>query len=119
MPKRITQLMAMKPRKPRKTRAMNYQALVKAIQSTHQEMKGRAVTAVNQALVLRNWLVGAYIVEYEQGGTDRAKYGARLLERLAQDLSARQMKGLDQRGLRDCRLFYRLYQQIRGAVSPE
>ena len=98
---------------------MNYEALVKIIASAHQVMRGRAVTAVHQALVLRNWLIGAYIVEYEQGGTDRAKYGARLLERLAQDLAARQIKGLDQRGLRDCRLFYRLYPQIRGAVSPE
>jgi len=98
---------------------MNYRSLVKIIESTHQEMKTRAVTTVNQALVLRNWFVGAYIVEYEQGGTDRAKYGVRLLERLAQDLSARQMKGLDQRGLRDCRLFYRLYPQIRGSVTPE
>src|SRR3989338_3032200 len=103
----------------RKTKSMNYKALVKIIESTHQEMKFRVVTAVNQALVLRNWLIGAYIVEYEQGGTDRAKYGARLLERLAQDLAARQMKGLDQRGLRDCRLFYRLYPQIRGSLTPE
>lgn len=102
-----------------KLKSMNYRALVKAIQLAHREMKGRAVTAVNQALVLRNWVIGAYIVEYEQGGSDRAKYGARLLERLAQDLAARQMKGLDQRSLRDCRLFYRFYPQIRGAVTPE
>lgn len=109
----------MNPKGNSKIKSMNYQSLVKAIESTHQEMKGRAVMAVNQALVLRNWIVGAYIVEYEQGGTDRAKYGTRLLERLAQDLTARQMKGVDQRSLRDCRLFYRFYPQIRGTASPE
>jgi len=103
----------------RKTKSMNYKALVKIIESTHQEMKFRVVTAVNQALVLRNWLIGTYIVEYEQGGTDRAKYGTRLLERLAQDLAARKMKGLDPRGLRDCRAFYRLYPQIRGSLTPK
>lgn len=107
------------PKRNSKAKPMNYHALVKAIESTHREMRGRAVTAVNQTLVLRNWFIGAYIVEYEQGGTDRAKYGVRLLERLAQDLAARQMKGLDQRGLRDCRLFYRLYPQIRGSLPPE
>ena len=42
-------------------------------------MVTRAAVAVNQALVLRNWLIGAYIVEFEQNGTDRAKYGTRLL----------------------------------------
>lgn len=98
---------------------MNYKTLVKAIQSAHWEMRGRAVTAVNQALVLRNWVIGAYIVEYEQGGTDRAKYGARLLERLAQDIATQGMKGLDPRGLRDCRAFYRIYPQIRGSVTPK
>ncbi len=73
---------------------MNYASLVKAINSATSELQGRAVAAVNQALVLRNWLVGAYLVEFEQKGKDRAKYGARLLEKLAQDLAARRVKGL-------------------------
>jgi predicted nuclease of restriction endonuclease-like (RecB) superfamily len=73
----------------------------------------------NQALVLRNWIVGAYIIEYEQGGADRAKYGERLLERLAEDLLAKSIKGLDERTLRQCRTFSQVYPQIRGAVSPE
>jgi len=34
-------------------------------------------------MVARNWLIGWYIVEYEQIGADRAKYGSRLIERLA------------------------------------
>lgn len=102
-----------------KKKTSNYQSLIKAIQFAHQEMKGRAASAVNQALVLRNWIIGAFIVEYEQGGTDRAKYGTRLLERLSKDLEKRRLKGLDQRSLRDCRLFYRFYPQIRGAVTPE
>lgn len=109
----------MNPKGNSKIKSMNYQSLVKAIESMHQEMKGRAVMAVNQALVLRNWIVGAYIVEYEQGGTDRAKYGTRLLERLATDLVKRQLKGLDPRGLRDCRACYRFYPQIRGSLTPK
>jgi len=37
---------------------MNYPRLVKAIDAASQQWQARAVTAVNQALVLRNWLVG-------------------------------------------------------------
>jgi hypothetical protein len=65
---------------------MNYAGLVKAINSATSQLQGRAASAVNQALVIRNWTVGACIVEFEQSGKDRAKYGARLLERLAGDL---------------------------------
>lgn len=30
---------------------------------------------MNASLTIRNWLVGAYLVEFEQEGEDRAKYG--------------------------------------------
>ena len=82
-------------------------------------MVGRAAAAVNQALVIRNWLVGAHIVEYEQEGSDRAKYGARLLERLAEDLSGRGVRGLNVRTLQNCRLLYLTYPQIRQPVVAE
>ena len=88
---------------------MNYAALIKAINSTTTRMQGQAAAASNQALVIRNWLVGAYLVEFEQHGKDRAKYGARLMERVARDLAAKKMKGLDQRALRDCRLLFQCY----------
>lgn len=98
---------------------MNYAALVKAINSATTELQGRSAAAVNHALVIRNWLAGAWIVEFEQKGQDRAKYGTRLLETLAHDMAAREVKGLDARTLRDCRFLFQLYPQIRGSVSPE
>ena len=99
---------------------MNYAALLKAIDSTTAQLQGRAAAAVNQALVIRNWMVGAYLVEYEQNGRDRAAYGKRLLVTLAGDLAAREIKGLgDPRVLRDCRAFYRVYPQIRGSLTRE
>ncbi len=98
---------------------MNYVSLVKAINAATTELQGRAAAAVNQALVLRNWLVGAYLVEFEQKGKDRAKYGARLLEKLAEDMASCGLKGLDERTLRDCRFLFQRYAQIRGAVTPE
>lgn len=99
---------------------MKYVELVKTIDTASRQLLGRAAAAVNQSLVIRNWLIGAYIVEFEQNGEDRARYGARLLERLAADLGKRNMKGLDDpRILRDCRTLYRLYPQIRGTLSRE
>jgi len=105
------------PHKP--GRKQSYAALLKAIESANTQMIGRAAAVVNQALVIRNWIIGAYIVEYEQGGADRAKYGAQLLERLAGDLAARSVKGLELRNLRNCRLLYLHYPHIRQTVSAE
>jgi len=82
-------------------------------------MVGRVATVANQALVLRNWAVGAYVVEFEQNGADRAKYGARLLETLAGDLRAKGVKGLGARTLRDCASFYALYPEIRQPAVAE
>ncbi len=98
---------------------MNYAALIKAINTATAQLRGRAAAAFNQALVVRNWMAGAWIIEFEQTGKDRAKYGARLLEILADDLASKGLKGLDLRTLRDCRKFTVLYPQIRGTLSPE
>ncbi len=98
---------------------MNYAALIKAIQSATTQLQWRAATAVNQALVRRNWIVGAYLVEFEQKGADRAKYGERLLEKLADDLAAKGVNGLELRNLRNCRLLYSEYPQIRHTLSAE
>ena len=97
-----------------------YGRLIRAISAIDTEMVGRVATVANQALVLRNWLVGAYIVEFEQHGADRAKYGSRLLERLAADLKDKGVRGLgDPRVLRDCRVLFQTYPQIRGSVTRE
>jgi predicted nuclease of restriction endonuclease-like (RecB) superfamily len=89
-----------------------YSALIKAISGADTQLLTRVATVANQALVLRNWLVGAYIVEFEQKGADRAKYGARLLETLALDLKAKGIKGLGFTTLKMCRLFFQTYPTI-------
>lgn len=71
---------------------------------------------MNQGLVLRNWLVGAYVVEFEQGGEDRAKYGDTLLPRLAKDLARRRISGLGVSILERCRRFYQLTPQLAGSI---
>jgi len=103
-------------RDTRSARKTGYPQLVSAISAINTQMVGRVATVANQALVLRNWIVGAYIVEFEQDGADRAKYGARLLETLAEDLNQRGVKGLGARTLWNCKAFYSLYPQIRQSA---
>lgn len=98
---------------------MNYASLVKAIQSATTQLQGRVATVANQALVLRNWLVGAYLIEFEQNGKERAKYGDGLLERVAEDLLRAGTTGLHERVLRSCRQVYLIYPQIRLTLSAE
>ena len=51
---------------------------------------------------------------------DPANYGQKLLESVAADLAKKEIKGLtDPRVLRDCRVLYRVYPQIRGSVTRE
>ena len=98
---------------------MNYEQLVIAIDAATRSLLGRAAQAVNQALVLRNWMIGAHLVEFEQSGEDRATYGEQLLANLANDLRAKGLKGLGISMLKNCRQFYRVYPQIRQSLTGE
>ena len=45
------------------------------------------IIAANKAMVLTYWHVGKRIVEQEQAGKERAKYGQALIEALADELT--------------------------------
>jgi predicted nuclease of restriction endonuclease-like (RecB) superfamily len=99
---------------------MNYSGLIKSITGATVRLQENVAAVANHALVIRNWLVGAWLVEFEQSGKDRAKYGQKLLESVAADLAKKEIKGLsDPRVLRDCRVLYRVYPQIRGSLTRE
>jgi predicted nuclease of restriction endonuclease-like (RecB) superfamily len=96
-------------RKAEPERALDYEALVSSIAQAHTEAQRSAAQAVNLRLTLRNWLIGYYIVEYEQRGNDRAEYGAKLLDALARDLRRRIGRGFTKRYLEMFRQFYVTY----------
>lgn len=98
---------------------LNFDELIDSIHQTHSVLQLNAQKAVNQNLTVRNWLIGCYIIEYEQGGDDRAKYGERLLDEMAKSLKTLALKGLDSRSLRSCRTFYTTYPQIWGSVTAK
>ena len=58
------------------------------------------------ALAEAYWQIGKRIVEQEQQGDDTPEYGARLLERLSEDLQHKPGKGFPVRNLRKMRRFY-------------
>jgi predicted nuclease of restriction endonuclease-like (RecB) superfamily len=91
--------------------------LVKEISNLHIFLQQKSLQQINTLLSIRNWMIGLYIIEYEQNGSDRAKYGARVIKELAKLLSGTAIKGLDERALRSCRSFYLTYPQIWGTVS--
>ncbi|MBI2961561.1 MAG: hypothetical protein HYY28_14705 [Betaproteobacteria bacterium] len=87
--------------------------------------EGRQI-AIDYSIVVRLSvvdLIRAYASMPKSRVRDRAKYGARLLEHLAEDLAQRGVRGLDARCLERCRVFYRVYPQLRevipATVSPE
>ncbi|MFH1706347.1 MAG: PDDEXK nuclease domain-containing protein [Planctomycetota bacterium] len=96
---------------------MNYTVLIEAIGQAHQQAQAGAAGAVNRHLILRNLMIGAYLVEYEQNGKDRAKYGTGLLKQLSADLQERGVNGCSRQMLERMRLFYLLYPQLRPAIS--
>ena len=59
--------------------------------------------ALQQILSLRNWLIGASIVEFEQAGEDRAQYGQRLIHKLTRALGEAGSQGLSVSNLKNFR----------------
>lgn len=94
--------------------SISFEQLAQKIITVDDSMRGVAVKTINQATMLRNWIIGCYIVEYEQNGSDRAKYGDNLLKSLEKRIG---QKGLNVTLFQLSRLFYRDYPHIGTLVS--
>lgn len=93
---------------------MDFETLVKHISTIQNTLQAQAAHAVNLALTSRNWLMGCYIVEFEQNGEDRAAYGEQLLKKLEQRLKT---KGLNERRFREFRRLYLVYPQLKEPIA--
>ena len=87
----------------------SFNDLTSIIQITHDAAQSSAVKAINRMQTMRNWLIGYYIVEYEQHGKDRAEYGTQLLKKLEERVNR---KGMTTTLFKWARKFYRLYPQM-------
>ena len=88
-----------------------YQDLLERISHRYVEgqAQAQAVRSVNETIVETNWQIGKYIVEYEQGGKQKAEYGSKLLENLSRDLTLRHGRGFSRPNLNNMRMFYIRY----------
>ena len=93
---------------------MNFPQLSNNIQLTHNLLQNNAMRAINQNITARNWLVGYWIVEFEQNGEDRAKYGDKLLSELAKAIH---IKGMGTTILSQCRKFYLVYPEFAPEIA--
>ena len=87
----------------------DFESLVGRIQSTSYALQEDARLVINRNVTTRAWLTGFYIVEYEQHGNDRAKYGDGLLKRLAERLDDR---SFSLASLKNYRQFYLYYPEL-------
>ena len=94
----------------------SFDHLSELVQQLHDSAYSTTVKAINRFATIRNYVIGFYIVEYEQHGNDRAKYGERLLKRLAEKVNKR---GINETLLKNCRRFYSTYPQIKDYLTGQ
>ncbi len=80
--------------------------LVDNIRQTLQEARKSIASSVNSTLVRAYWQVGKHIVEYEQGGAERAEYGKNVINSVSKQLVAEFGSGFTPTNLRYMRQFY-------------
>lgn len=97
----------------------SFAQLVAICCETHREWSAAAARAIDTHLVARNFLIGHYVVQYEQAGADRAEYGKRTLKVLSQSLNAAVGRGFSVDNLELMRRFYQHFavQILRPAIS--
>ncbi len=98
---------------------LGFEKLVGLFAQTQSELLKQSARSVDIALVIRNWLFGWYIVEFEQHGADRAEYGSKFIETLSNRLKPLKIKGSSATRLKLYRSFYQKYQTIGPALSDK
>jgi len=91
----------------------DYKTLISRIGILLQNARAKAVQQVNTVLVATYWEIGKYIVEYEQGGKEKAEYGSDLLNRLSKDLTLAYGKGFSRSNVFQIRKLYIVFPKIQ------
>lgn len=97
-----------------------YDVLIKQISSTVISARRRIAREIDNTLVTTYWEVGRYIVEFEQEGAVKARYGEELIPKLSKDLSLTLGKGFSKSNLFNMKLFYARFpilQTVSGKLS--
>lgn len=94
-----------------------YSNLIDQIALVLRTGKQTATRAVNQTITFTYWQIGKYIVEYEQGGKERATYGAELLKNLSVDLTRELGKGFSYRNLQLAKKLFNTFPIMQSLIA--
>lgn len=89
---------------------MNKDLFIK-LQNIISQTRTGAVRSINSWQVSANYLIGQRLVEHEQGGQQRAKYGKETLVSLSSQLTHEFGRGFSATNLELMRKFYKIYSQ--------
>lgn len=92
---------------------IDFKQLENSINSLNLVFEENTAKAINRNVTARNWLIGFYIVNYEQNGKDRAKYGEKTLQKLSENLNK---KSLSYRNLKLYRQFFTEFKFLKQAI---
>ena len=92
----------------------DFDGLVAHIQQTQDVLQNNARLVINRHVTAKAWLTGYYIVEYEQKGADRAKYGEQLLKSLSERHGKKKYSVTT---LKIYRQFYQVYSHLDKEVA--
>src|SRR5205823_10061019 len=95
-----------------------YDGLIGGIAELLEASRRIAARTVNALMTATYWEIGQRIVEFEQRGKKRAEYGEELLQRLAQDLTARFGRGFSYPNVNKFRQFYLAFPSQRILSTP-
>jgi len=95
-----------------------YDCLIEQIGDLLFHGRRQVAYTVNNVMVHTYWQIGKYIVEYEQGGSEKSEYGSKLLDRLSTDLTMLYGKGFSRSNLVYIRKLYVSF-QIGETVSHQ
>ena len=100
MPKRLKKTSEVKTLIP------DYESILASMVDLLESARRLSARSVNSVMTGTYWETGRRIIELEQGGQKRAKYGIQLIERLASDLTERFGRGFSEANIQYMRRFY-------------
>jgi predicted nuclease of restriction endonuclease-like (RecB) superfamily len=96
-----------------------YDTVLTDVSALLEAARRATVRTTNAIMTATYWEIGRRIVEYEQGGQQRAQYGKALLRSLAGDLTARFGRGFSEDNLEIMRLFYQSYEHVGRELTEK
>ena len=85
---------------------ISYDYMFSGVAGLMEEARRSATRTVNAIMTATYWEIGRRIVEYEQGGIDKAVYGKKVIVCLAKDLTDKFGRGFSKRNVEHMRMLY-------------